>query len=86
MPEVEVEILPGHALSGFPSGHGPGLYLVDYEERTIRPKPVEQGETLAQEEPPPESHPVASDEQSEGEVQKEESVAPAEESETMPVE
>ena len=40
--EEEIEILPGHATPpGFPIGHGPGRYLVDYELRTIRPVPVE---------------------------------------------
>ncbi len=40
--EEEIEILPGHAAPpGFPQGHGPGRYLVDYEARTIRPVPVE---------------------------------------------
>lgn len=39
--EQEIIINPGEGLPGFPSGHGPGVYLVDFEARTIRPKPVE---------------------------------------------
>lgn len=39
--EQEVYIAPGEGLPGFPSGHGPGWYLVDYELRTIRPVPIE---------------------------------------------
>lgn len=54
--EEEIEILPGMAPPpGFPSGHGPGRYLVDYEARTIRPVPVDAvAETQpAQTEPQP---------------------------------
>ena len=40
MAEQEIYLAPGEGLPGFPSGHGPGWYLVDYEARTIRPAPV----------------------------------------------
>lgn len=41
MAEQLIYLAPGEGLPGFPSGHGPGWYLVDYEARTIRPAPVE---------------------------------------------
>ena len=40
MTEELITINPGEALPGFPSGHGPGDYLVDFEARTIRPVPA----------------------------------------------
>ena len=46
--EQEIIINPGEGLPGFPSGHGPGVYLVDFEARTIRPKPVEEDTAPAQ--------------------------------------
>lgn len=39
--EQEVYIPLGTYLPGFPGGHGPGVYLVDFKNRTIRPAPVE---------------------------------------------
>ena len=39
--EQEITLAPGEGLPGFPGGHGPGVYLVDFKNRTIRPKPVE---------------------------------------------
>ena len=59
--EQEVYINPGESLPGFPSGHGPGLYLVDYEARTIRPVPVEQP-TEATEAQPVEEQPIETEE------------------------
>ena len=38
--EQRITLAPGEGLPGFPSGHGPGDYLVDFEARTIRPAPV----------------------------------------------
>ena len=40
MAEELIYLAPGEGLPGFPSGHGPGAYLVDYELRTIRPLPL----------------------------------------------
>ena len=45
MAEQEIYLAPGEGLPGFPSGHGPGWYLVDYEARTIRPLPVDISQT-----------------------------------------
>jgi hypothetical protein len=41
MSEERITLAPGEGLPGFPSGHGPGEYLVDFEARTIRPVPIE---------------------------------------------
>lgn len=57
--EQEITIAPGEATPpGFPTGHGPGRYLVDYEARTIRPVPIEavevsqpEHETLTESQP-----------------------------------
>lgn len=62
--EQRITILPGEASPpGFPIGHGPGEYLVDYELHTIRPVPVEveepQPETGTATEPLPEPLPEA---------------------------
>ncbi len=59
MPEERITILPGHTLPGFPSGHGPGEYLVDYELRTIRPVPVEVEVSQPESEIKTESQPEA---------------------------
>ncbi len=40
MSEERITLAPGEGLPGFPSGHGPGQYLVDFEARTMRPVPV----------------------------------------------
>jgi hypothetical protein len=48
MSEELITINPGECLPGFPSGHGPGDYLVDYEARTIRPVPLATEETATE--------------------------------------
>jgi hypothetical protein len=55
--EQEVYIAPGEGLPGFPSGHGPGEYLVDFEARTIRPVPIAVEETQPESEIVTESQP-----------------------------
>ena len=50
MAEVEEYLIDGGLRPGLPGNHGPGLYLIDYEMRTIRPKPLEQGDELVQKE------------------------------------
>lgn len=80
MPEVEEYFVDSGARPGFPGNHGPGWYLIDYVERTIRPKPIEQGEPLAKPETPSDLALNANTGQSE--VRIEESVAPADEAAT----
>jgi hypothetical protein len=77
MAEVLEYLASSGNIPGLPGNHGPGWYLIDYEERTIRPKPIEVVDTPPAPEVPSESHPSASGEQSEAQ---EESVAPADES------
>ena len=89
MPETEEYLVSSGSIPGLPGNHGPGWYLIDYEERTIRPKPIEQGVSPTRPETPPESQPDANTGQSEAHT--EESVAPADETtplevETTPVE
>lgn len=57
MSEELITLAPGEGLPGFPSGHGPGEYLVDFELRTIRPVPVEVEETQPEAEIITESQP-----------------------------
>lgn len=54
MSEQLITINPGDSLPGFPVGHGPGLYLVDFEARTIRPAPI----AVEEPQPIPEPQPV----------------------------
>jgi hypothetical protein len=56
MPEVEEYFVDSGVRPGFPGNHGPGWYLVDYTERTIRPKPVDVVDTFPVEEAPSEPH------------------------------
>ena len=50
--EQEIYLAPGEATPpGFPTGHGPGRYLVDYELRTIRPVPIEEEVKIEQSQP-----------------------------------
>ena len=74
MSEIEVYLASSGNIPGLPGNHGPGLYLIDYEERTIRPKPLEQSEALDQLENTPVASLSANDEVS-GE-EEEGSVAP----------
>jgi hypothetical protein len=76
MAEEEVFLASSGNIPGLPGNHGPGWYLIDYVERAIRPKPIEQGEPLAQPEAPLESHPDANTGQPENQAPIE-SVAPA---------
>lgn len=53
--EQLITLAPGEGLPGFPSGHGPGDYLVDFKARTIRPVIVAAvSGTAPIAEPPPE--------------------------------
>lgn len=75
MAEEPVYLESSGNIPGLPGNHGPGWYLIDYEERTIRPKPIEQGEPLAQLATPSD---LALDENTgQSETHIEESVAPA---------
>lgn len=40
--EQEIYLPSGGALAGIPGEHAPGIYLVDWSARTIRPRPIEQ--------------------------------------------
>lgn len=73
--EEEVYLPSSGYIPGLPGNHGPGWYLVDYVERTIRPRPLEQGVSLGQPEGASESH--SSD--NTGGSEEEESVASDEE-------
>ena len=69
MAEVLEYLVDSGTRPGFSGTHGPGWYLVDYEVRTIRQKPLEQGETLTQEGEAPVGHSDAITEVSESEAQ-----------------
>lgn len=63
MTEEEVYLPSSGNIPGLPGNHGPGWYLIDYENRTIRPKPIEVVDALPAEETPPVGH---SDDTTEG--------------------
>lgn len=48
--EQEITLPSAGSLPGIPGSHAPGVYLVDYETRTIRlkdePAPVEEAEAV----------------------------------------
>lgn len=64
--EQIITLAPGEGLPGFPGGHGPGVYLVDFKNRTIRPKPVEKPKLVKKTQPVEETATESQPEENQG--------------------